>query len=248
MTSGRDSTVLVVVPARGGSTRIPRKNVVPLGGMPLLHWTLLAVREAGLLDATVVSTDDPEIADTAREMNVTVVPRPAELSGPSASTESALRHALDAVAADGRRPEWIVTLPPTSPFRSAATINAVLERAAELGDTVDCVMSVTETRDDFWRQAEDGSLSRLFPDAPRRQQDRAPLFIENSAVYATRVAALARGGTVLGDRVVGLPIGPIEALDINVPTDLALAEAVIAAGLVAGHAAAPAGLPEGSVS
>ncbi|EKV26057.1 N-Acetylneuraminate cytidylyltransferase [Caenispirillum salinarum AK4] len=222
--------MIVVVPARGGSKRIPHKNIAALAGRPLLARTLDQARDAGLLANVVVSTDAEPIAAVARDCGARVIMRPADLASDTASTEAALLHVLDVLADEGRHDEWIMTLPPTSPFREASTIRAFADAVHDLPAEVDCLMSVTETRGDYWRRLPDGSFRRLFPDAPRRQQDREPLFEENSAIYVTRVAALRDSGIILGRGVEGRPIGWREALDINTPDDLALAEALLASG------------------
>jgi N-acylneuraminate cytidylyltransferase len=218
----------VVIPARGGSTRVPRKNLRPLAGTPLLTYTLECARAAGLAERTIVSSDDPDVLATAVAFGVRALPRPAEIATATASTESVLLHALDVLDAEGEPTEWVVTLPPTSPFRRPATLVRLVEEALAAPDVQDCLMTVTEDRRDLWRMDADGRMTRLFPDAPRRQQDRAPLYEENSAVYVTRVDALRRTGTVLGGRVRGVVIDPIEAFDLNTEADFAVAEALAA--------------------
>jgi CMP-N,N'-diacetyllegionaminic acid synthase len=218
---------MAVIPARGGSKRAPRKNIRALGNRPLLAFTIAAAREAGLGDATRVSTEDAEIAETATRLGCRVLQRPDALATDTASTEGVLLHALDEAAKQGWHPKWILTLPPTSPFRRARTIRFFLERAADAG--VDCLFSVTETRADLWRSDAAGKIARLFPDAPRRQQDRAPLYEENSAVYLTSVAALRATGSVLGKSQQAVAIDPLEGFDINSELDFAIAVALVTA-------------------
>jgi CMP-N,N'-diacetyllegionaminic acid synthase len=218
---------MAVIPARGGSKRAPRKNIRPLGNRPLLAFTIAAAREAGLGNATRVSTEDSEIAETAMRLGCSVLRRPDPLATDLASTESVLLHALDEAAKQGWRPTWILTLPPTSPFRRARTIRFFLDRAADAG--VDCLFSVTETRADLWCRDAAGQIARLFPGAPRRQQDRAPLYEENSAVYLTSVAALYATGSVLGKSQQAVAIDPLEGFDINSELDFAIANALVAA-------------------
>src|SRR6185436_15736451 len=124
--------------------------------------------------------DDAAIGKVAAAAGATVIGRPAELATDTASTESALLHALKAPAVAALAASWVMTLPPTSPLRDAAAIRSFLA-AADRSASVDCYFSVSESRGDFWRVAETG-WTRLFPDAPRRQQDREPLFEENSAI------------------------------------------------------------------
>lgn len=217
--------MIIVIPARGGSKRLPYKNIHPLKGKPLLAYTLEVIAAARLNIATYVSTDDERIAEISRGYpGVEVVMRPAAISSDTASTESVLLHVLDVLAERGHSPQWLMTLPPTSPFRTAATVRRFSEAVADCPSDIDCIMSVTENRGDFWRMQDDGRMQRLFPDAPRRQQDRTPLFEENSAVYVSRTEALRDTGFILGRAVRGIAIPAIEGFDINNPDDICLAE------------------------
>jgi CMP-N,N'-diacetyllegionaminic acid synthase len=220
---------LVIIPARGGSKRIPHKNIVSLCGKPLLLYTIDCVKEAGLLDVTVVSTEDSSISRIASEAGVGVISRPLELAADNTSTEAVLLDVVGRMRLNQERlPEWVITLPPTSPLRSSETLLKFLHEIELASQDTDCLMSITENRGDFWHYVEDGSLKRLFPNAPRRQQDRAPIFEENSAIYCTRISSLIETGSILGKKVEGIVIDPLEALDINTLEDLNFAEALIA--------------------
>lgn len=217
--------MIIVIPARGGSKRLPHKNIHPLKGKPLLAYTLEAIAATALDIPTYVSTDDERIAAVARAYpGVEVIMRPDEIASDTASTESVLLHVLDVLAEKGQAPQWLMTLPPTSPFRTATTIRSFAEAVTGCADHIDCLMSVTENRGDFWRMGPDGRMDRLFSDAPRRQQDRTPLFEENSAVYVSRTRALRDTGLILGRAVRGIPIPALEGFDINNPEDMRLAE------------------------
>lgn len=219
--------MIVVIPARGGSKRIPGKNITRLNGKPLLTYTIEAVLNSGIDAPVYVSTEADDIAEIARESGAEVIDRPEELAADAASTESAVLHALDET---GRDDEWVMILPPTSPFRRPETIKKFHDRVQNNNDDdVDCFMSVTETKGDFWRFDKDGNFGRLFPDAPRRQQDRDPLYEEDSAIYVCRVSALRETNIVLGNKTQGIPIDFPEGFDINTPEDLILAEALIKA-------------------
>ena len=219
---------LVVIPARGGSKRIPHKNIALLRGKPLIQYTIDCVRDAGLIDFLAVSTEDSSIVQIAKLNGVRVFNRPLELAKDKTSTELVLLNTLDQYEDDGNGlPEWIMTLPPTSPLRSASSLTTFIEKLDSVSKDIDCIMSVTENRGDFWSFEPDGNFQRLFPNAPRRQQDRTPLFEENSSIYLTRVTALKETGSILGRKVIGIPISNYEALDINTPDDLQLAEVLI---------------------
>lgn len=219
--------VLAVIPARGGSRSIPLKNIKLLAGKPLLAYTVEAAKQSRYLDRCVVSTDDEEIAKAADQCGVEVVRRPVEYATDQAPTEWALLHALEIVRASGHQPEFVVTLEPTSPLRTARLIDRCIELAIERADA-DCIMTVTETRKCYGRLVE-GRFEYLFPDQPRRRQDRTPLYEESSTVYVTRTRALERDRSVLGKTRYALIVeDPREAIDINEPLDFLIAEAALA--------------------
>ena len=219
--------LIAVIPARCGSKRVRLKNIRPLAGKPLLAHTVTAALESGVFAGVYVSTECREVADAARAAGAAVIDRPEALAGDAASTEAVLVHALEVVAGCGIRPDWIVALPPTSPLRGADVIRAAAAAAADAPADVDALFTVHENRADFWRGAPPASIARLFPDAPRRQQDREPLWEENSALYATRPAALAATGFILGRNRIALPITPLQGLDINTALDFHIVETVM---------------------
>lgn len=220
-------TVLGVVPARGGSKGVPGKNLRPLAGEPLLVHTLRAALAATLLDRLVVSTDDAAIAAVARAAGVEVVDRPAALAGDTARTEPALIHAADALAAaDGFVAEWVVTLEPTSPLRTAGLIDRCV--ALALREQPGAVITVAETRENYGRR--DGDRFRyLFPGQPRRRQERQPLYRESSTVYVTRASRLRATGSVLAEPLLSVVVADEEGIDLNTLLDFEVAEAVMRA-------------------
>ena len=210
---------LGVIPARGGSKGIPRKNLAPLGGVPLLLHTIRAAQGATLLDCTVVSTDDDEIARVAREAGAEVVERPSELAADDTPTEDALIHAVETVGS----PEFVVTLEPTSPLRTARLIDECIAAALE---GADAVVTVAETRDVLGRVV-DGRFEHLEPGQPRRRQLREALYRELSTVYVTRTRHLLERRSVLADGARAVVVPDEEALDVNTDLDLAVAEALL---------------------
>lgn len=189
--------VLAVVPARGGSDRVPYLNIKRLGDRPLLAHTLEAARGARLVDRLVVSTDDPRVAEVARAHGAEVpFLRPAELSGDIPSLKPVIAHAVEAVERTGERADIVVVLQVTTPFREAAAIDAAVERLVAGG--FDGVISVTEDRTLNWKD-EGGRLVPLFAREGRRD-DQPPLYKENGAVAALLRATLA-GPTRFGERI-----------------------------------------------
>lgn len=130
--------ILGVIPARGGSKRLPNKNIIDLGGKPLLAWTVEAARRSDVLSKLVVSSEDDEILSVARKLSVATVVRPAELATDEATSVSVLKHALSAVH---ELFDFVVLLQPTSPFRSAFDI---VRGAAFLKEGSYPIVSATE--------------------------------------------------------------------------------------------------------
>lgn len=189
--------VLAVVPARGGSDRVPYLNIKRLGDRPLLAHTLEAARAARLVDRLVVTTDDPRVADVARAHGAEVpFLRPAELSEDIPSLKPVIAHAVEMVERQGERPEVVVVLQATTPFREPAAIDAAVERLVRGG--FDSVVSVTEDRTLNWKD-EGGRLVPLFAREGRRDE-QPPLYKENGAVVALTRATLA-GPSRFGERI-----------------------------------------------
>lgn len=219
---------LIVVPARGGSKGIPNKNIYPLLGKPLLEYTLEVAINLNLDKHIAVSTDSEQIAKVAENYSeVDVVERPPEISGDHASTEAALLHALSEMQErKGIAYDAVITLQPTSPLRKDKTVEQFIECFENHISEYDACLSLTETRSDYW-VCDNNRFHRLFPDAPRRRQERDPLFIENSCIYVTTAHALIETNSVLGHRVNGFVIPEVEGIDINEPNDLVIAESYL---------------------
>lgn len=220
---------LVVIPARGGSKGIPLKNIYPVNGKPLLTYSLEMITQVEFDGDVAVSTDSEQIKEVAASVpGIEIVDRPQDISGDKASTESALLHALEVME---KRKECIydavVTLQATSPLRTPQTVKACFERYEADRYQYDALLTLTETRSDYWIKDGDVHYRRLYPDAPRRRQDRDPIYIENSAVYITDRQSLVETESVLGHAVNGYVIPEREGVDINEPIDILLAEELL---------------------
>lgn len=221
-------SVVAVIPARGGSKALPRKNILPLAGKPLLAHTILDARAAKRVDRTIVSTDDAEIADVARAWGAEVpFTRPAHLATDDATTEVVLQHALGWLEREeGAHVEVIVLLEATAPFRSAGLIDEVVARLDD--PAIDTALTVVRDHGYFWRQ-EDGRALRLDPGYQPRQT-RDPRWRETGSVYATR-AAVVRAGARIGPRAALVEQDEVDALvDIHTAFDLWLAERIAGEG------------------
>lgn len=222
---------LVVIPARGGSKGIPLKNIYPINRKELILYTLEMLNNVSLNQMDIaISTDSEEIKKVVKHSGVDIINRPTEISGDNASTEDALLHALDEM--EKRYScvyDAVITLQPTSPFRKTETMLDMINEFEKEMQSVDALISLTENRTDFWVKNGD-SFERMNKNAPRRRQDRKPIYAENSAYYITKTEALRRTHSVLGNSVKGYIIDEYEGLDINEPIDIAIAEAIIQGG------------------
>jgi CMP-N,N'-diacetyllegionaminic acid synthase len=221
--------MMALIPARGGSKGLPGKNIQPLGGVPLIGWTIAAARQSAQFEWIVVSTDDEAIAQVAREYGAeTPFLRPARLATDHATSNEVIAHAMSALGTQGA----FALLQPTSPFRNAGHIR---EAAALLkAGRAQMVLSVAGAKPLSWMLTMDegGALSQASPNDPAaRRQDGGSYALPNGAIYLTTAEAFAQAGGLPRDGLMGLPMGVIDSLDIDTAEDFALAEAVVAAGL-----------------
>jgi len=236
-------SVLAIIPARGGSKGLPRKNVRLLAGKPLLAHTITCARAARSVTRVVVSTDDPEIAQVATEYGAEVVTRPAALSGDTATSESALLHALDVLQQrEGYAPELVVFLQCTTPLRRPADIDAAVERLRQAG--ADSLLTLVSTHRFLWR-LEDGEPRPVNYDYRRRprRQDRAPEYFENGSFYIFRPWVLRQLNNRLGGKITFHPMEERSGVDIDSAEDLALCEMMLAR-----EASAPPRSPDGQTA
>lgn len=218
--------VVAVVPARGGSKGVPRKNLRELNGLSLVARAVRSCRGVPGIDLVVVSTDDAQIAEIARGEGAHVVDRPAHLAGDEASSESALVHAIDALGVVGVSPEVTILVQATSPFISPSDLG----RAVELvrGGRADVAFSVSRTHGFLWRVGPDGPQAvnhdaRVRP----RRQDRDPEFAETGAFYVMRTAGFLASGHRFFGRLWLVEVAAADAIEIDGEDDLTLARALV---------------------
>jgi CMP-N,N'-diacetyllegionaminic acid synthase len=219
---------LFLIPARGGSKGIPRKNIVPLGGRPLIAWTIGVALESAL-GRVLVSTDSQEIAAVAsREGAEVPFLRPAELAGDYSGSFEVAEHALKWVeTSSGESPELLVLLQPTSPFRTAGDIIAAI-RLVENSDAP-AVIGVCEADPHPWMTRRIGPEGMLdyFVEVPKhikRRQDYPPAFAVNGAIYAIRSRVLLEKKTFQPPGTLAYLMPQERSLDIDLPSDLQFAE------------------------
>jgi N-acylneuraminate cytidylyltransferase len=221
------SATVAIIPARGGSKGIPRKNLVDLCGHPLVAWSILHARHAKGIDAVYVSSDSDEILSVSERYGALPIVRPAEISGDRASSESAWLHALEAIEASGVAVARIVGLQATSPIRAPADLEQAL--AQHERDKLDSLFAATEVADFFtWRVDEAGQPQPVNYDWRNRKprQFVEKRYLENGSLYIFTPQVL-RGGNRMGERK-GIFVMPMHKMfQIDEPEDIHLCEAIM---------------------
>lgn len=220
-------SVIALIPARGGSKGIARKNIRNFAGKPLIAWTIEAALACRCFDRVVVSTDDKEIAAISVSAGAELpFMRPDELATDTATSFAVAMHALEQLA---EPVEALVLLQPTSPLRRADDIQAALGRVAETG--APSVVSVT--RPDchpnwLYRMRSDGKLDRYERRARiKRRQDLPPVYTPNGAIYYCRRNWLVATEDFVGVGTVGFEMPAERSIDIDTPSDWRLAELLL---------------------
>ena len=225
--------VLGIVTARGGSKGIPRKNIRPLGGRPLIAWTAEAARSARLLTRSVCTTDDEEIAKVARAAGLDVpFMRPAELSLDTTPTLPVLQHAVRWLEDRGEQFDAVCLLQPTSPLRTGADIDACVVLLEQSG--ADAVVSVAPVPPEYnphwvYFTGDAGELKLATGEQTpiARRQDLPPAYHRDGAVFVTRRDVLMNDDSLYGKRLVGHVIDATRTVDIDTVEDWERAEQII---------------------
>ena len=225
--------VFGVIPARGGSKGLPGKNLRVLGKLSLIGHAVASARESARLTRFIVSTDSPALADEARRHGAEVpFQRPAELASDQAGMVPVLQHAVRWLEATGARPDLVVTLQPTSPFRTGDDIDRTIAKVIDTGS--DSAQTVTEAgyHPFFMKTLEGDRTVALFADGHKyvRRQDAPAVYQPSGAVYVTRRDVLMNEGRVLGADNRGIVQGFEAAVNIDTEWDFLLAELILAKG------------------
>ncbi len=219
--------ILCVIPARGGSKGVPRKNIKPLGGIPLIGHTIQAARAAGeSIDVIVVSTEDREIADVARSLGVRVIERPAELAGDDTKSEPVLTHALGVLEGGGEKFDGVMLLSPTNPFRDPRYLKEAV-KIFSAGD-IDTVVGLVPIYKYQYRP--EGTHAIPLWQERKNRQERDPVWLENGALYLSR-SPLVREGKIFGESIGYVAMDELSSVNIDSPADWLHAEAVVNAGM-----------------
>lgn len=217
--------ILCVIPVRGGSKGVPRKNVRKVAGRPLVVWTIEQALAAEAKLDVLVSTDDPEIARVAEDAGADVpFMRPPELAQDETPTEPVIRHAIDYRTAQGQRPDAVMLLQATSPVRQPDTLDRAVTQFVESG--VDSMVGVVPVAPFIWELSDPPRAAYPVEARPRRQ-DMGPTdkrYRETGSLYVTRPEIYERHDNRLGGNIGLFIMAEEEGVDIDTLQDLELAD------------------------
>lgn len=218
---------VAIITARGGSKRIPRKNIKDFMGMPIMAYSIIAALESGAFDEVMVSTDDQEIADVAVKYGA-VVPffRSKETSDDFSNTNDVLKEVLRVYQDMGRDFKYACCIYPTAPFVTAAKLKTAFSKLKDSG--ADTVMPVAEFSFPIWRSVKmdaDSHIAFNWPEnAFRRSQDLPPAYHDCGQYYFFDTARFIANGRLVSDNTIGILTSTIEVQDIDNEDDWRLAE------------------------
>lgn len=219
--------VLAIIPARGGSKRLPNKNILPLAGKPLIAWTIDSAIDSGVFSKIIVNTDSEDISAVAKQYGATVpFIRPQTLATDSASSIDLIVHTVKWFEAKGEIFSHVVLLQPTSPLRASSDISKAWSLMLE--KKVGSVISVCEVEHPVqwtYNMTEQGVMSSLFKEANKRSQDYGKNYRLNGAIYIVDIEFLMKHHKVVDE---GCSLGYVmtrkASVDIDEKIDLEFAE------------------------
>ncbi|MFA5743022.1 MAG: acylneuraminate cytidylyltransferase family protein [Candidatus Paceibacterota bacterium] len=221
--------ILAIIPARGGSKRIPKKNIRLLAGKPLIYYSIASGLESEYIDRVVVSTEDDEVAAIAKKYKAEVVKRPKKLAGDKSKTIDAVFHAIQELGKKGYRPDIVVLLQPTSPLRTSVDVDQAIELF--LKNKCDSVVGVRELDHPlYWTlKIDKGSLLPLFgwENVKIRSQDAPKNYVSNGAIFVITPESLEKNKGFFTKKTSAYIMPAEKSTDIDAESDFKLAELIL---------------------
>jgi len=222
----RKKNILAIIPARGGSKGIPRKNIKLLFGKPLISYSITEALKSIYINKVIVSTEDSEIAKISQKYGAEVLERPNELATDTADSDEVIFHVLQELKKKHFRTDLVVFLQPTSPLRRATDIDTAIKIFCD--HDCDSVISVSEPpHSPFWCfTIENTFLKPIFDERflHTRRQDLPVSYIPNGAIYISTPEKLTHNNGFYGKKIIPYIMSPETSIDIDNRNDFAIAE------------------------
>jgi len=218
--------IITIIPARGGSKGLPRKNIIPFHGKPLVVHSIDYAKECDLVDTIYISTDDNEISSISSNYGASIINRPSELSSDTSSTESVIEHLLSTLRI---KPDIIVLLQPTSPFRPRNSLKKALDKFIKFD--FDSMLSISPTHRFFWSIDENDNINSKYDylNRPRRQDLKRvnTNFIENGSLYIFTYKHFLKNQNRLGGKIGYFEFDEKYSYEIDTEIDLKFLEELV---------------------
>jgi CMP-N,N'-diacetyllegionaminic acid synthase len=227
----REKSILAIIPARGGSKGVPKKNIKSLNGMPLITYTIEEAKKSKYITRLVVSTDDERIAETAIRGNAEIpCLRPKELSTDSSKTNDCIIHMINYLKdKENYTPDYVCLLQCTSPLRTSEDIDGAIEKL--LSTDFDGIISVCESEvNPYWTNVFEKDKLKYFIGEGKnitRRQDLPQVYRYNGAIYIIKTEILIKERTFEVENITGYVMSNEDSIDIDTITDFKIAEVLI---------------------
>ncbi len=229
----KSEKIMCIIPARGGSKGVIKKNVRLLGGKPLIKWTIDEAKKSKFIDNIFVSTEDPEIAQISRDFGAEVIDRPVELAGDSSATIDALLYTLDKLKEYGIKAEYTLLLQCTSPFRKMVHIDEAIQKFLSSIETADSLISVTKVEHPPWwyfKLTPSGYISEFLEYDKNiyvNRQDFPEVYNANGAIFIAKTEILYKHKRFETGKTLAYVMDSNSSIDIDNETDFMLAEFLV---------------------
>ena len=215
--------ILSIIPARGGSKGLPRKNLIDLAGKPLIAWTIGSSLDSSYITKTIVSSDDDEILNIAKQYGADTIKRPDELSIDSTTSETVIKHVIDELKKNNQEFDYLLLLQPTSPLRDVEDIDNAFNILFKRNATA--LISVCEIDNKIlkaFEQSKDGYIKGISNNKYpfMRRQDLPKTYLSNGAIYIIRADAFIKEGSLFTDKAISYVMSKVKSLDIDNMEDL----------------------------
>jgi|SaaInlStandDraft_4_1057021.scaffolds.fasta_scaffold24109_2 CMP-N,N'-diacetyllegionaminic acid synthase len=223
-------SILAIIPARGGSKRLPRKNIIELGGKPLIVWSIEAAIQSQYVDDVVVSSDCDRILEISSEFDVNTIKRPNILAEDTSSSNGVVEHVINTMSRSGKLYDFLVLLQPTSPLRNHEDIDSAFNilfdnDASALISTYKVnskiLKAFSENSDGFIECISNNKYPFM------REQDLPEVYMSNGAIYITKVEEFLKEKSFFTDRTVRYIMSKEKSFDIDTLSDLEAVKSII---------------------
>lgn len=216
----KNKTIISLIPCRGQSKGVPRKNIRLVGNKPLIVWSIEHSLNSKLIDRTIASTEDKEIAEISRKFGAEVIERPMELALDETPTAPVVLHVLEKLREKNYHVDYVVLLEPTSPFRRREDIDKAIKKIVD--ENIDSLVSVYEHYAILWKR--NGTPLNFTLEKRERRQDKKWEYAENGAIFILKVDVFEKEKCIPCGTVTFYEMPKIISVDIDEPMDLKYAE------------------------